>query len=124
MTDRAGPRFWTRVAVIAVTTIGGSLLRPDPAFAVPEEGIDPGPSLGLGLALLIFMGVPLGLFVVLALLVYGPSVLRRPRYRPGQREWGYRPLWIGGPADPDTALTAAVPDKVIEVRGGGAGAGW
>jgi hypothetical protein len=117
-------RLVKRLAVIAsavVVAVAGSAI---PALAAGEEGIDPGPGLGLGLTLLIFIGVPLGVFVLLAALVYGPGMLRRPRYRPGYQEWGYRPLWIGGPDDPDTALTAAAPDAVIDVRGGGAGAGW
>jgi hypothetical protein len=113
-----------RIAVVVSAVGAGVMSTALPALASGQEGIDPGPGLGLGLTLLIFIGIPLGVFVLLALLVYGPDWLRRPRYRPGYQEWGYRPLWIGGPEDPDTALTAASPDAVIDVRGGGAGASW
>jgi hypothetical protein len=117
-------RTLARAAVVASVTAVGLAATALPALASSEEGIDPGPALGLGLALLIFLGIPLGLFVVIALLVYGPGMLRRPRYRPGYQDWAYRPLWIGGPEDPDAALTATSPDAVVDVRGGGAGAGW
>jgi hypothetical protein len=94
-----------------------------PAYANTEPGIEPGKGLGIGLTLLIFLGIPLGVFVVVAGLVYGPGVLRRPRYRPGYQEWGYRPLWVGGPSDPDAALNVP-PDRVVDVAGGGAGASF
>ncbi|MFL6239252.1 MAG: hypothetical protein ACJ735_07175 [Actinomycetes bacterium] len=116
-----------RVGIVAGATVvclAGTAAAALPAFAAKETGIDPGKSLGIGLTLLIFVGVPLGLFVFLALLIYGPGMLRRPRYRPGYQEWGYRSLWIGGPADPDAALTSMPPDTVIDTPGGGAGAGW
>jgi hypothetical protein len=118
-------RTLRRIAVVASVVSAGVLSTALPALASSgQEGIDPGSGLGLGLTLLIFIGIPLGVFVLLTLLVYGPGWLRRPRYRPGYQEWGYRPLWIGGPEDPDTALTASSPDAVIDVRGGGAGASW
>lgn len=92
--------------------------------AASEEGIDSGKSLGLGLWFLIYAGIPFAVFAVIALLVYGPALARRPRYRPGYQDWGYRPVWIGGPDNPDTALTSASPDTVLDIRGGGAGARW
>jgi hypothetical protein len=111
--------------VVAITVAAGLAIAAVPAFASGEqEGIDPGKGLGLGLTLLLFIGVPLAVFVFIASLVFGPDVMRRPRYRPGYQDWAYRPVWIGGPDDPDAALTAASPDKVIDVRGGGAGASW
>jgi hypothetical protein len=120
-------RRLVRAAVVGLVTtavLGSTALAAAPAFADKETGLEPGEGLGLGLALLIFIGIPLGVFVLFALLTYGPSMLRRPRYRPGYQEWGYRPLWIGGPIEPDVALTKTVPDDVIDVAGGGAGAGW
>jgi hypothetical protein len=110
--------------VVALSLSATLIVTAGPALAAAEEGSDPGSHLGIGLAILIFVGSPVALFIALAAGVYGPSALRRPRYRPGQREWGYRSLWIGGPESPDTALTATVPDAVIDVRGGGAGASW
>jgi hypothetical protein len=111
--------------VVAVTVAAGLALSAVPAFASGEqEGIDPGKGLGLGVTLLLFIGVPLAVFVFIAALTFGPGVMRRPRYRPGYQDWAFRPVWIGGPDDPDGALTAASPEKVIDVRGGGAGASW
>jgi hypothetical protein len=116
-----------RAGVVGVTTIAllaGTTLASAPAFADKETGLDPGKGIGLGLALLIFVGVPVAVALVFIVLIYAPDLLRRPRYRPGYQEWGYRPLWIGGPDDPDAALTKTTPDVVIDVAGGGAGAGW
>src|SRR4051812_4707292 len=92
-----------------------------PALA-GEEGSDTAKSLGVPLTVLILVGIPLAVYVLIALLVYAPSRLRRPRYRPGVREWGYAPIWIGGPESAQTALTRTPPDVVADVRGGGAGA--
>jgi hypothetical protein len=117
-------RALTRTAVIGGVVLT-TLASAAPAFAgAGEEGIDPGKSLGVGLWFLIYAGIPFLVLAVIASLVYGPALLRRPRYRPGYQDWGYRSVWIGGPGDPDTALNAAAPDTVIEVRGGGASAGW
>ena len=91
-------------------------------LAAAEEGSAPGPGLGIVLTLLIFIGVPVLVFLVLALLVYGPSLLRRPRYRPGRTDWDYAPLWIGGPEDPSAAFSPA--GSTSPARGGGAGAKW
>jgi hypothetical protein len=92
-------------------------------MASPEE-VAPGGGIGWGLVLLIFIGVPLGLFLVLAALIYGPDVAGRPRYKPGVREWEHSPVWIGGPDDPDATLTRTTEQSVRDVRGGGSGAGW
>jgi hypothetical protein len=111
------------VSFPAVSVLVASALASAPAFAAKETGVQPGKGIGLGLALLLFIGVPLAVFFFIAALVYGPSMLRRPRYRPGYQEWGYRPLWIGGPTDPDAALTRVAPGAIQHV-GGGAGASW
>lgn len=42
---------------------------------------------------LVFVGIPLGIVALLAVAVYGKSIVRQPnRYRPG-RPWGYAPSW-------------------------------
>jgi hypothetical protein len=41
---------------------------------------------------LVFGGIPLGAFALLALAVLGPGAARAPRYRPGGA-WDYRPVW-------------------------------
>ena len=41
---------------------------------------------------LVFVGIPLAAFAVLALAVLGPAAARAPRYRPGTG-WDYAPVW-------------------------------
>jgi hypothetical protein len=41
---------------------------------------------------LVFVGIPAGLFAVFAVLTLGPSAARAPRYRPGA-PWPYKPVW-------------------------------
>jgi len=44
--------------------------------------------------LLVFVGIPLGVIVLLFLATYGSSLVRQPnRYRPG-KGWTYRPCWF------------------------------
>ncbi len=81
-------------AVLAPTaiTLGGM------APAVADRPItwpDPEPMSTLH-ALLLYVGVPAGLFVLIALLVMAPSVTKGPRYRPGLSWWA-TPEWFGGP---------------------------
>lgn len=59
---------------------------------------------------LIYAGIPLGLFLILAVLVYGRSIVRPNRYRPG-RPWSYPPVWYlphltGTPASDEAARPA------------------
>jgi hypothetical protein len=42
--------------------------------------------------LLVFVGIPLLVIAVLALLIWGPGGRKRPRYRPGQ-PWEHAPIW-------------------------------
>ncbi len=53
---------------------------------------------------LVFAGIPVGAFGLLALLVIGPGAARAPRYRPG-RPWEFEPVWYI--ARPDVAAPAA-----------------
>jgi hypothetical protein len=42
---------------------------------------------------LVFVGIPAGIIAILALGVYGKSIVRQPnRYRPG-KPWDYPPSW-------------------------------
>lgn len=41
---------------------------------------------------LVFAGIPIGVFALMALIVLGPGAARAPRYRPGG-EWDYHPVW-------------------------------
>jgi hypothetical protein len=42
--------------------------------------------------ILVFVGAPLAIFLVLALLTFLPGGRKRPRYRPGQ-PWEHAPVW-------------------------------
>jgi hypothetical protein len=42
--------------------------------------------------LLVYVGVPLAIVLVMALLVFRPGGHKRPRYRPGQ-PWEHEPVW-------------------------------
>lgn len=114
---------WLAVAVLSAT----------PAAAdTPTTWPEPDPMSTLH-ALLLFVGVPAGLFVVIALLVMAPSVVKGPRYRPGLSWWA-KPEWFGGPAEVDGAhrlvLEAghgsddAPVSTHVERTGGGASARW
>ncbi|HUV47768.1 MAG TPA: hypothetical protein VMX11_02220 [Actinomycetes bacterium] len=64
-----------------------------------------------------FVLLPLLVYGVIMLLVYTPSWVRGPKYRPGLSWWA-EPIWIGG-ADLEVAASA---DPVRE--GGGCSARW
>jgi hypothetical protein len=110
-----------RAARIAAAGVGVLLaLAPfTPAIAL-DDGEVPGKSLGIGLTILYYVVIPLGIFLVIAALAVLPSMLRRPRYRPG-RPWTHDPMWFNGPDDPEQALTGARPGATAR---GGASAEW
>jgi hypothetical protein len=107
-----------RLTVIAAGVIVPLFVSAGPALAKlkPDVGEVPGPSLGIGDTLLLFVVVPLGAFLIISALCLLPSALSRPRYRPG-RPWEHEPTWIGEPresADATSEPTAR----------GGASAEW
>jgi len=72
---------------------------------------------------LVFVGAPLAVVLVLALLTIGPAARnRRPRYKPGQ-PWTHEPIWYEphpeGPAHgSDHGETAAIGSSVYGERHG------
>jgi hypothetical protein len=96
-------RIAARIAVIAATVLVPIFATAGPALAQlkPDDGEVPGPSLGIGDTILIFVVIPLGAFLVIAALSVLPSALSKPRYRPG-KPWEHDPAWIGGPDDSAT----------------------
>lgn len=70
--------------------------------------------------LLIFLGIPLGIVLLITLAVYGPSEMRAPgRYRPG-RPWTHDPAWyLPNPAAFETtsgqAAIAAAPGDTARI---------
>ncbi|MGH4016155.1 MAG: aa3-type cytochrome oxidase subunit CtaJ [Pseudonocardiaceae bacterium] len=69
--------------------------------------------------ILVLAGSPLAIMALLGLLTLGPSVRRRPRYRPGQ-EWNHPPVWWT--ADPQALRDAGAahhnPATTRAARGG------
>ncbi len=112
-------RRLARVAAVAVLGAAAALATADPVLAA-TTGADTGKPLGVGMAVLIYAGIPIGLFIVISALAVAPSMLRRPRYRPG-RPWTAEPLWFSGPDDADAALRAI---RVGTTARGGASAEW
>lgn len=114
-------RFVLRSGLLAAAALLLTVAAATPAFAV-EDGSDPGQHIGLGAVLLIFLGVPFGLLIILAVLTYAPATKSVPRYRPG-RPWDYDERWFG--EKPEVTGPAAYelePPK--QSTTGGAGATW
>ncbi len=76
-------------------------------------------------ALLVFLLIPAGLFALITLLVYVPSMARGQKYQPGLA-WRNEPEWFGGPRGgveaADEADQATAGDQAGER--GGASARW
>ncbi|MDT7706129.1 MAG: hypothetical protein QOG20_1736 [Pseudonocardiales bacterium] len=70
---------------------------------------------------LVFVVVPAGLYLVIALLAAAPRLARRPRYRSGQ-PWNFAPLWWT--ANPEGAHLAAVDSHPVSGERGGARGNW
>ena len=116
MTTRRLPRTLAALVTGAVLP----LLVASPAIASLDDGEQPGKGLGAGMTILVYVVIPLGIFAGIALLSTLPSMLRRPRYRPG-RPWQHDPMWFNGPDDPEKALVGARPGATAR---GGASAEW
>ena len=84
-----------------------------------DDGEIPAEGISNIAALLIYVGAPLLLFLVIALLVMAPSMARGPRYRPGLGWWA-APIWFNGPDDADAAVRTAT----ATTDGGGTSARW
>ena len=114
----------TRRTVRRLLTAGGAALASVVVLAGPaladDDGEVHGKGLGAGETIAIFVLIPVGVFLVIAFFSALPSMLKRPRYRPG-RPWKHDPLWFSGPDDPDAALANARPGATAR---GGASAEW
>jgi hypothetical protein len=110
-----------RLPAVASCTAGLLLATAAPALASTkmDDGQDTGPGLSVIETLLWFVVLPVGLFVVIAILATLPSMSRGPRYRPGLGWWA-APVWFNGPDDADTAVRTAT----ATTGGGGASARW
>ncbi len=123
-TNTAPARRVMRGSAVALGLTLGSLAAP--ALASPPdawEHPDNGPLLD---SLLFLLGVPLLVFVVLALLVYLPSMIRRQSPEPALA-FGERPEWFGGPrkgVDSAAGADSTAADSEQPSDKGGASARW
>lgn len=122
-------------------TVGATLLVTiTPALAREQDaGSDPGESLSPLATLLIFVGIPVGLFLLIVLLVSAGSIAGGTRYRP-DRVWDATPVEFGMPVEPATApvltrpagadasepraVTSGGPPDDDQSGGGGISARW
>ena len=110
-------------SAVVLATAQFVLMLSSPAYASAvrfrDDGDEPGPPMPLWEGVLVFVVAPIALFAVIALLVYLPSMMHGPRYRPGLGWWA-SPVWFGGPAAPEARIATARPTT----DGGGASARW
>ena len=109
-----------RLFAVVLAALTSVVVTAGPALAFNDDGEVHGKSLGTGLTIAIYVLIPLGAFLVIAFFSALPSMLKRPRYRPG-RPWKHDPLWFNGPDDPQNALIGARPGATAR---GGASAEW
>lgn len=102
---RRAARVLAITPALLVTTATGA------AFAEAPEQWESGGGVAPWHALLIFVVAPLGLFLLITLLVYLPSMMRSEAYRPGQ-PWRGEAEWFGGPRDGLEAVDRSEPAAV------------
>ncbi len=95
-----------------------------PALASAPEQWGSTPSVSPLHALLVLGVIPAGLFVLITLLVYVPSMARGQKYQPGLA-WRNEPEWFGGPRA-GVAAADQTDSEAIAADGerGGASAHW
>lgn len=96
----------------------GPALADDPLG--PREGAEPEPPLDPVVVALLYVVLPVGLFLLVAALVWLPGAVKANRYRPN-RPWLAAPVWFAGPADPHGALASA---SAGDDARGGSGGSW
>jgi hypothetical protein len=101
----------------AALTVAGVLAAGPAAADAPEAWPDADP-ISSSHVLLVLVGIPVLVFVVIALLVYAPSVARGESLKPGDQD---PDQWLGGPRKATRELAA--PDSEGSAAGG-AGGSW
>jgi len=98
------------------------------AFADPPEQWDTDQGIPALDGLMVYLLIPLGLFLLITLLVYIPSMTRSETYRPGEA-WRGEPEWFGGPRGGVEAVRKQEQPATVEGAGtdgqkGGGSGGW
>jgi len=117
------PKFQTlaRRAAVLTFAVATSVLVAAPARAeVPNGWSDPEPVDRLH-TLLIFVGIPLLLFILIAIAVYVPALIRGERVAPGTP--ALESHWFGGPRSGTHELESGS-DSVDASDTGGASGRW
>ncbi len=110
------------VASVAVAAIVSSVIASGPALAIGERGT-PGDKMAWTETAAIFVGIPVAVAAIIAFLVFLPSIVSGPRYRPG-RPWTATASWFGEPIGSETAAAAITTLPPATLDGGGASARW
>ncbi|HSF26918.1 MAG TPA: hypothetical protein VLC50_05305 [Actinomycetes bacterium] len=105
------------------------LFTASPAFAyIRDDGDDPGPGLTVLETIGIYVVAPALLVSLIVALVYLPSMVRGPRYRPGLQWWASPTTFEGSPqaavAGAEGAAEAVEAGASTSGEGGGASARW
>ena len=108
-----------RAAALAWATVACPALAALPAQARIDDG-ETSSHIGAWSVVLLFVAIPVGTLLLIALFTYAPSMRKRPRYRPS-RLWDYDAVWFNGPGEPEKAIAST---PAIQMKGGGASAGW
>lgn len=125
MTNEAQkPRLsaWVRrcLRLLAVLPAAAVMLATQPAMADAPELWEDAPDVAALEAILVLVLIPLGLFVLITLLVYVPSMSRGEGYHPGQA-WRGESEWFGGPR---TGVEALEPGEQKSAERGGSSGRW
>jgi hypothetical protein len=119
---RVGVRLAALAASISLAATCSVVLAAGPALAIGERGT-PGDKLSAIETTAIFAGIPLAVAAIIAFLVFLPSIVNGPRYRPG-RPWTATTAWFGEPIGSEAAASAITTLPPVTVNGGGASARW
>jgi uncharacterized membrane protein YgcG len=112
---RAARRTVRALAVLPAVVVTGVT---GTAYADAPATWENSPNVTFFHGLLIYLLVPLALFVIITLLAYLPSMRQGSGYQPGQT-WRSEPEWFGGPRAGVQSLDAGTP--AAAQRGGGSG---
>lgn len=124
MTIDNTPTPLRRAARASIVTLGsGLVLVATPAHAAPPESWPAPDNASTLWNLLVFVGVPVLVVLVLALLVYLPSMIRG---RSSEEAFQERAEWFGGPRDGLDPTATGGPDSHAQSDSfkGGAGGQW
>jgi hypothetical protein len=114
------------VLALVVTGLTGA---PSVAWADAPDTWEDNPPVSPLHGLLVLVLIPLGLFLLITLLVYIPSMSKAQSYQPGQA-WRGEATWFGGPRGGLEALEKGSPAEITagsggsESRRGGASGRW